>query len=100
MDGKSSIYEEAQSQVNKIESNNSINNVDNKFNNAQPLETKNINDNKIYNNNPDNNIILNNNINNDNSQLNSKYSSARGFETQFENEKTTSYYTNCKCIIF
>ena len=112
MDEKNnSHYEDAESQVNKVESNSNFNIKDNneynfkennlnKFNKGESLEIKNVNDNKRYNNAPETNIILNDNINNDNSQLKSNYSSAQGFETKFEREKSTFLCYNCKCIIF
>ena len=109
MDENNSRYEDADSKANKEEMNYYNDKEDynqykfghnNKLNNINQSETLDKNENKRNNQAFETNIIMDNNINNDDSHLNSNYSSPREVEIQFEKEKTTSYCSTCSCFIF
>ena len=93
MELNNSNYEDAQSKENKKgneESNSQFNMDDeNQFSNLQ------IND--YY---KENGINLSKNGNNDNSLINSYYSTLRELQTKFETENKITYCASCSCQIF
>ena len=93
MELNNSNYEDAQSKENKKgnEESNSQFNMDeeNQFSNLQ------IND--YY---KENGINLSRNGNNDNSLINSYYSTPRELQTKFETENRITYCASCSCQIF
>ena len=106
MERNSSKYEDAQSKGSNSDLYINNNNIYMNYSNQKYTNQR--KENKRYNNMPEINIIMKNtdnidninNIYNNNSKMNSLYSSPRQNETIFETEKKISYCSTCTCNIF
>ena len=100
MERYSSKYEDAQSKGSNSDLYINNNNIYMNYSNRKYTNQR--KENKRYNNIPETNIIMQNtdNIDNNNSKMNSLYSSPRQNETIFETENKISYCSTCTCKIF